>query len=113
MKDPYIFLQHILESIHWIEKHLEHMSEEDFLNNVLVQDAVVRRLEIIGEATRNIPATFKRQHPEVPWNKILGTRNVLIHEYFGVDTALVWGIIQKNVTSNIRLKIFFARSNSP
>ena len=95
-KDPKIFLKHILESIEKIEKNIKNMSEDKFFDSTTIQDAVVRRLEIIGEAVKNLPNSFKNKHPKISWKKIAGTRDVLIHEYFGVDLNLVWKITNKN-----------------
>lgn len=88
-KDPKIFLRHILESIEAIEKYLANTPEDKFFDDLQAQDAVIRRFEIIGEATRNISDEFKNKHPEIPWPKMIGMRNELIHEYFGVDAELV------------------------
>jgi len=96
-KDPEIFLKHILESIKWIEDFTENMTQEDFLNNVLVQDGTVRRLEIIGEATRNLPEDFRNAHNDVPWQDVAGMRSKLIHDYFGVDLSLVWNVVQNDL----------------
>ncbi|OGI30800.1 MAG: hypothetical protein A2271_02915 [Candidatus Moranbacteria bacterium RIFOXYA12_FULL_35_19] len=96
-KDPKIFLEHILESINEIEKNILGMSEVEFSQIIMVQDAVARRLEIIGEAVRNIPESFRKKYPKVPWKKIAGLRDVLIHEYFGVDMELVWKIANKDI----------------
>lgn len=63
----------------------------------MVQDAVIRNLEIIGEAVRNLPSGFKKDYPKVPWRSITGLRNVLIHEYFGIDMAIVWGVVSKRL----------------
>jgi len=73
------------------------MSEVKFSKSVTIQDATVRRLEIIGEAVRNIPDSFRKKHAKVPWKKIAGLRDVLIHEYFGVDMELVWKIANKDI----------------
>lgn len=100
-KDPQVFLKHILESIEWIEKETKNLSKDKFINlaNVPIQDAVIRRLEIIGEAVKNLPADFKRKYPDTPWQKIAGLRDKLIHGYFGIDLELVWEIVQKNLPS--------------
>lgn len=96
-KDPQVFLKHILESIEWIEKDTKGMSKEDFLKNVPIQDAVVRRIEIIGEAIRNLPPELKKENKDVSWQDIMDMRNKIIHEYFGVDLELVWEVVKKDV----------------
>ena len=96
-KDPKILLQHILESIEWVEDYIYELPEEEFMEAVQIQDAVLRRLEIIGEAVRNLPGDFKKLHTTVPWPKIAGMRNILIHEYFNVDLNLVWRTIKKDL----------------
>lgn len=96
-KDPEIFLEHILESIGEIEKNTKNLSEDEFFDLVTIQDAVVRRLEIIGEAVKNLPSSFKNKHLQIPWKKIAGMRDVLIYEYFGVDIDLVWKIVNKDI----------------
>lgn len=96
-KDPQVFLKHILESIEWIEKETKSISKDKFIQNVPTQDIVIRRLEIIGEAVKNLPADFKKKYPDTPWQKIAGLRDKLIHGYFGIDLELVWEIVQKNL----------------
>lgn len=96
-KDFKIFLEHIKESIEEIERHTENMSEKEFMDDTKTQDAVFRRIEIIGEAVKNIPPDFKRKNTQVEWREIAGTRDKLIHEYFGVDLDLVWEIINKDI----------------
>ncbi len=91
-KDYNIFLEHILESIEEIEKNINGISESEFFELTTIQDATIRRLEIIGEAVKNLPNSFKKRHPEIAWKKIAGTRDILIHGYFGVDKKLVWRI---------------------
>jgi len=63
----------------------------------MVQDAVIRNLEVIGEAVRNLSAEFRRKHPDTPWRSITALRNVLIHEYFGVDLEIVWRVVQRRL----------------
>lgn len=97
IKDPQVFLKHILDSITWIEKDVRGLSKEDFIVNVPIQDAVIRRIEIIGEAVRNIPADFKKTYPVTPWQNISGMRDKLIHGYFGVDLELIWEVVKKDI----------------
>ncbi|NHW89129.1 MAG: DUF86 domain-containing protein [Archaeoglobales archaeon] len=96
-KDPKILLGHIIESIEIIEKYLEGTSFEDFLLSSEKQDAVIRRLEIIGEAVKLLPPDIKNKHPEVPWRKIAGMRDVLIHAYFSVDLELTWRTVKEDL----------------
>ena len=97
MKNPEIFLKHILECISEIEKNTKKLAPENFFQTISIQDAVIRRLEVIGEATKNLPADFKNKYPDVPWKKIAGMRDVLIHQYFGVDLELIWEIVEKDL----------------
>lgn len=96
-KDPQVFLKHILESIEWIEKETTVISKDEFIKTVPTQDIVIRRLEIIGEAVKNLPGDFKKKYPDIPWQKISGLRDKLIHGYFGIDLELVWEIIKKDL----------------
>jgi len=96
-KDPKIFLEHILESIEIIENHTKAVSKEKLFRNIIIQDAVIRRIEIIGEAVKNLPPDYKRKHPEIEWREIIGMRNKLIHEYFGVNLNVVWRTINKDI----------------
>ena len=87
----------ILKSIDKIENYLEGMTIASFQKNDLVIDAVVRNFEIIGEASKNIPLAFRRSHSEIPWDQMNAMRNILIHEYFGVDIKIVWYTAKKNL----------------
>lgn len=96
-KNSNIFLQHILENILKIEVGISDIPEVEFSRNVDMQDATLRRLEVIGQAVRNIPDSFRATHPQIPWKKIAGLRDMLIHEYFGVDMGLVWKVVDKDI----------------
>lgn len=90
MKDDEVYLQHILEAIEKIERYLKNTSYDSFIFNDMQIDAVVRELEIIGEAAANASEKLKVKHPKIPWSKIVGMRNRLIHEYFGINKKIVW-----------------------
>ena len=96
-KNPEIFLRHILESIKEIENYTKRISKAGFSRDVKTQDAVVRRMEIIGEAVKNLPKDFKKKHPEISWQEIAGMRDMLIHEYFGIDFNIVWRTVKKDI----------------
>jgi uncharacterized protein with HEPN domain len=83
-------LKDILVSIEKIERYIHGMNMAQFKKDDLVVDAVIRNFEIIGEATKNIPTAIRRSHPGIPWAQMSGMRDVLIHEYFGVDIKTVW-----------------------
>lgn len=96
-KDPKVFIGHILESIHLIEKYIDGISKEDFIKSINIQDAVIRRLEIIGEAVKNLPPKFREEYPDIQWRQIAGMRDVLIHGYFGVDLDLTWKVVKSDL----------------
>lgn len=96
-KTPLIFLGHILENIERIEEFTKGVSKESFLKDKEKQYAVVRGVEIIGEAAKNLALSFREKHPSVQWNKITGTRDKLIHQYFGVDLHLLWDIVKEEL----------------
>lgn len=83
-------IQDILKAIDKIEIYIEGLTASQFKKNDLVIDAVVRNFEIIGEASKNIAQATRSLYPDIPWDHMNGMRNVLIHEYFGVDVATVW-----------------------
>lgn len=94
--DP-VYLSHILDAITQIETYAAGLSYDQFSQTRLVQDGVVRQLEIIGEASRNLSDGFRDQHPEQPWPQIIGLRNRLIHAYFEVNLGIVWDIVQNDL----------------
>lgn len=92
-KDVNIYIHHILLSVDRIFKFTEGQTWEDFSKSYLLQDAVIRNLEIIGEASKNVPSAYKDAHPEIEWKKMAGMRDRLIHDYMGVDIAAVWAVV--------------------
>jgi len=111
-KDPLIFVEHILESINNIEDFMKNVKKEMFLKDKEKQSAVIRQIEIIGEATKNLSDSFKRKYPQIPWQKISGTRDKLIHYYFGVDLNAVWDVIKEDVpTLKSKIEIILKQEN--
>jgi uncharacterized protein with HEPN domain len=89
-----LYLDDILESIEKIEEYTNGLSEEEFSRNSQIQDAVLRRLAIIGEAVKHLSKEFKKKHKQIPWKQIAGARDIFVHEYFGVGLERVWQTLQ-------------------
>ena len=87
----------ILDAIERIFAYVKGMSYKDFLADHKTQDAVVRNIEIIGEAARNIPKPFRTENSQVPWDEIIGMRNVIVHQYFGILVDVIWDIIKNEL----------------
>lgn len=98
-RDPAVFLKDIVKSIQKIQRYTAGKTYEEFIDNELLVDGVVRNLEIIGEAVKNIPANFRKKYSFIEWRKIAGLRDILIHEYFGIDYELLWDIVEKEIPS--------------
>ncbi len=94
-----IYIKEIIKSIEKIEKYISNISKEEFIKNELIIDAIVRNLEIIGEAVKKIPNEIKEKNKNIEWKKIAGLRDVLIHEYAGIDLDIVWEIIKEKMPS--------------
>ena len=93
-----LFVNDILECIEKIEKYISNLSYDDFVKDNKTKDAVVRNLEIIGEAANQIPLNIRKRYKDIPWVQIIGLRHRLIHGYFVVDYDIVWNIIKKRNT---------------
>ena len=91
------YIQDIVDAIAEIEFFVKDMAFPDFIEDRKTVNAVIRSLEVLGEATKNIPDIIRNQYPEIPWNKMAGMRDKLIHEYFGVDLETVWQTIQEDL----------------
>lgn len=96
-RDYRLYLKDILEAMGSIEKFVEDMSFEEFRGDDKTVSAVLRKFEIIGEATKKISPEIRKEHPEIPWKKMAGMKDRLIHFYFGVDYNLVWETIKKKI----------------
>lgn len=91
------FIEHILDSINAIEEFSKGMTKKELTSDRLKQSAIVREIEIIGEAVKNISNKTKEKHKEVVWKEIVGTRDKMIHHYFGVDMNIIWKIIREDL----------------
>lgn len=96
-KEPSVFIEHILQNIKDIENFSKDLKEEDFLKDKLKQNAIIRSLEVIGEAIKNIPESFRDSYPNIPWKDIAGMRDKLMHHYFGIDLELVWKSLKEDI----------------
>jgi uncharacterized protein with HEPN domain len=97
VRDYSIYLQDIFSNIEHAEKFAANLSFDEFVKNYQVNYAVVRCLEIIGEACKQIPQTVRNKYPEIPWRRIIGTRNVIVHEYAAVDLEIIWGTVKNDL----------------
>ena len=96
-KDPLVFIKHIRDSINEIDSFTKNVSKEKFIEEKLIQNAVIRSIEVIGEAVKNLPKGFRSKYTEIPWNKIAGMRDKIVHHYFGVDLVTVWKVIKESI----------------
>lgn len=93
------YLQDIIDSINDIETFIKNMTYEDFSKDRKTINAVVRSIEIIGEAVKNLTISFRNKHPSIPWKKMAGMRDKLAHEYSGIDLAILWSVMKEDVPS--------------
>jgi uncharacterized protein with HEPN domain len=97
MKTDIAYIEHILLCIKKIEEYTKELDRNSFAENELIQDAVIRNIEIIGEATKKISSDLKSQYREIPWKEMSGMRDKLVHDYFGVDVDVVWRTVQEDI----------------
>lgn len=96
-RDDTVYLKHILDAIVRIEGYLSGVSHEEFTKNLLLQDGVIRQMEIIGEAAKRISSDLRNKYSKIPWKDIAGMRDKLIHDYFGIDINAVWVTTRKDI----------------
>jgi uncharacterized protein with HEPN domain len=97
-RDWQILFEDIIESIEKIEQYTKGIGFDDFAMNSMIIDAVVRNIEIIGEASKNVPSQVQEKYPHIPWRKLAGIRNRIVHEYFGVDISIIWYIVTNELS---------------
>ena len=98
MKRDTVYLNHILDSIKKIEEYTK-IGKKFFFSEIHWQDATIRQLEIIGEATKRISNETRQSYPEVPWRRMAGLRDILIHEYSGINIKIIWDVITNKIPS--------------
>lgn len=111
-RDIRLYLNDIEESISAIEDYTRTLTENQFCSNRQVQDAVIRRLEIIGEAVKNIGENFRSKYPSITWKKIAGMRDIVAHEYFGVKLNRIWKVIVEDLPDlKQKLRLIIEKEN--
>ena len=95
--EPHDYLSHILAEADYLLAASEHLTSTDFVTDETLQRAFVRSLEIIGEAAKKVPDSFRAEHPDVEWRAMAGMRDRLIHDYFGVDYEIVWDVVENRI----------------
>ena len=109
-RDSSVYLEDILTATARITSYVEGLSRESFGSDLKTVDAVVRNLEIVGEAVKQVPAAVRQKAPDIEWTKIAGLRDVLIHAYFGIDLDIVWDVVKNKVPDLAqRVKILLGR----
>jgi uncharacterized protein with HEPN domain len=97
MKNDLFYIENILHSIERIQSYISGKDQETFVSDFITQDALVRQLEIIGEATKRVTKDFRNNNPEIPWADMAGMRDVLIHDYIDVDLDIVWKTASESI----------------
>lgn len=92
-----VLLEDMLDAIGQIDVYTAEMDEAEFSKDRKTQDAVVRNLEVLGEAAGRLPGSYREQHAEIPWAMVRGMRNRIVHAYFGVDLQLIWEVVQDDL----------------
>ena len=94
---PKLYLEDILSAIEKVERYTKDSNFHSFIKDEMRYDAVLKNLEVIGEAVKNLPAEIKKKHPAIEWKKIAGLRDILSHEYFGIEQSIIWDVIQNKL----------------
>lgn len=94
-KDHSVYIEHMLDSILRIDEYVE--SKEQFYDSHLVQDAIVRNLQVMAESSQRLSEEIKNKYPDIPWDDISGFRNVLVHDYLGIDLDVIWSVVEQEL----------------
>jgi uncharacterized protein with HEPN domain len=115
VRDYRLYLDDIIEAVRRIKEFTNDMDFGDFKVDIKTQDAVVRNLEIIGEASGRLPEEVRMSAPDIEWRKIIGIRNILAHEYFGISLPIIWDIVQNKLDelSNTCSRLFSESPDRP
>ncbi len=97
IRDDRVYLSHIIDALRQISEYTKNLDYDGFNAARIIQDAVIRQFEIIGEATKNLSEEFRMKQPDIPWKDLAGFRDKLIHQYFGVDISIVWRSVVDDV----------------
>jgi uncharacterized protein with HEPN domain len=109
-REVHLYIEDIIDCIAKIEEYTDNITDDDFNDSSQIQDAVIRRLEIIGEAVKNIPKSVRDKYPDIPWKNIAGLRDVLIHAYFGVNLKRTWKAVKEDIP-DLKAKIMSMRDD--
>ena len=90
-------IQHALDAIERLQLYTKGSTKKAFLQDEMTQDACIPQLQVIGESINRVRTTTQKANPQIPWAKIIGLRNVVVHEYFGINGLIIWGIIKKDI----------------
>ncbi len=101
----YLFIDDIIEAMGSIVEYLNGLTYEEFSNDRMRIDAVLRNVQIIGEAAKNTPDEIKERYPNVPWRRMVGLRNIVVHSYFGIDLETIWTIGKENIPDTMDLMV--------
>ena len=96
-RDYMLYIKDMISAIEKIERYANSISLKEFLENELIQDGIIRNLEVLGEASKNIPEDIRTKYSQIEWRKIAGLRDILIHAYFNVDLSMIWDIISNHL----------------
>ena len=97
MKTYRLYLEDILKAMNKIGNYIHGVRYEDFVDSDIIIDAVIRNFEVIGEASKNVPQDIQNEHSHIPWKRMIGLRNIMIHQYSDVDLSIIWKIATENI----------------